>query len=318
MAATDWTQVTAITRSKILPGIEDQIKKDMPIFRRLFGKATRLDGGHRIEKVVRYANSTQGGWFSGLDTLDTAQEQTRTRAYWAWRQAHQPIVFSNIDLAKNGGAEKVFDLMKTESADMLEALKDKFGTALYTKQAGDQMDSLVDGCDDQTNVATYGGISRSTHSWWRGDYTASASALALSTMAASYDAAKSGNDVPTIIVTHESEWTSYEALLEPNVRIQLTQNDYRNVDGGFRAMYFRGTPVIADEYCTDGYMYFLNEKYWEVPTLKHPKHPTDKMGFTTTSLREPTDQDGQIGFILWFGDLICTQPRRQAVDRGIT
>jgi len=53
-------------------------------------------------------------------------------------------------------------------------------------------------------------------------------------------------------------------------------------------------------------------------TLKHPKYPTDKMGFSVTTLREPTDQDGQVGYILWYGDLIATQPRRQGVIRNIT
>ena len=66
MAVADYNNLTAITRSKILPGIEDQITVDMPLFRRLWGKAKRLDGGHRIEKVVKYALSTQGGWYSGL------------------------------------------------------------------------------------------------------------------------------------------------------------------------------------------------------------------------------------------------------------
>lgn len=66
MAVTDWNQITSITREKILPNIIDQIKKDMPLFSRLWGKATRLDGGQRIEQVVRYKNSTQGGWYTGL------------------------------------------------------------------------------------------------------------------------------------------------------------------------------------------------------------------------------------------------------------
>ena len=144
----DWDNVTAITRSKILPGIECQITKDMPLFRRLWRAAKRQDGGTRIEKVVRYALSTQGGWYSGLDTLDTAQEQTRTRAFWNWRQAHQPIVVTNIDLARNGGAEAVFKLLAEDTTDAEVSLKDKFGTALYTAQAGDAMESLVDACDD--------------------------------------------------------------------------------------------------------------------------------------------------------------------------
>ena len=137
-------------------------------------------------------------------------------------------------------------------------------------------------------------------------------------MAATFDAVKSGSDVPTLIVTHESEWTSYEALLQPQVRYQFATAGYPKIDGGFLSMMFRGTPVIADEYCTDGYMYFLNERYLKFVTLKHPDYPTDGRGFTVTKMREPTDQDGKVGYILWYGNLICTQPRRQGVDRGIT
>ena len=231
----------------------------MPVFGRLWGKAERKDGGTRIEQVVRYKNSTQGGFYSGLDTLDTAQEKTRTRAYWAWRQAHQPIVFSNIDLARNGGSEKVFDLLKSEMEDAKEALKDKFGTALYTAQTGKAIDSLVDAADDGTNVATYGGITRSTNTWFKGSYNGTGGALSLSMMATRYDDVKSGSDKPTLIATDEATWSAYEALLQPQARFGATQNGFPKIDGGFDSLMFRSTPIIADEYCTSGYMYFLEK-----------------------------------------------------------
>jgi len=63
---TDYTNLTAITRTKILPGIEDQIMVDMPLFRRLWGNSKKLDGGLSIEKVIEYALSTQGGAYTGL------------------------------------------------------------------------------------------------------------------------------------------------------------------------------------------------------------------------------------------------------------
>ena len=66
-------------------------------------------------------------------------------------------------------------------------------------------------------------------------------------MATAYDAVKSGTDVPSIIVTHESEWTSYEALLQPQVRYMFATQGYPRIDGGFQAMMFRGTPVVADK-----------------------------------------------------------------------
>ena len=61
-----WDSLTSITREKILPGIEDAISNDNALFRRLWGKAQRMDGGRTIEKVIRYALSTQGGWYAGL------------------------------------------------------------------------------------------------------------------------------------------------------------------------------------------------------------------------------------------------------------
>jgi len=318
MAATDWNNVTAITREKILPGIEDQIVKNNVLFNRLFKKAQRLDGGQRIEQVVRYANSTQGGWYSGLDTLDTTQEQTRTRAYFEWRQAHQPLVVSNIDQAKNGGSEAVFKLLTEDAADATKALQDKFGSALYTAQSGDSMDSLVDAVDDSTNVDIYGGITRSTYTWWKGMYNGTGGALTLTMLATEYDLCFSGSDVPTVIATTKTLWSGYEALLQPQVRFQIATAGYPKIDGGFNAMFFRGTPIVADEYCTSGYVYFLNEKYLKVVTLKHPDYPTDGMGFTTTKMREPTDQDGKVGYILWYGNLICVQPRKQGVIRSVS
>ena len=56
-------------------------------------------------------------------------------------------------------------------------------------------------------------------------------------------------------------------------------------------MMFRNTPLIADEYSTDGYMLFLNEDFLKFVHMKHPKHPTDKRGFTYVPLKEGIDQD---------------------------
>ena len=134
-------------------------------------------------------------------------------------------------------------------------------------------------------------------------------------MAASYDAAASGSDVPTIVTTDEAVWTGYEALLQP----QMRYNDPgKNIDGGFRTVHFRGTPIISDEYCTAGYIYWLNEKYLKVISLNHPDWPTDKMGFAVSPLQRPSRQDGKLGYIISYLDLICTNPIRQAVDRGVT
>lgn len=320
MAFADWNNLTSITREKVLPKIVDQIGKDHPLLGRLFNSAKLWSGGKSLDIPVKYRHNAQGGSYSGLDTLDTGQEKTRTRATFSVKQLYQPIVLSNIDLAQNGG-EKIADLMDTEMEEAKESLRDKFCTQLFGDGTGNgskDLTGLVAAIDDSTNVDTYGGILRSTYTWFKANYTASIGSLMISDMATMFDSCKSGQDTPSIIVTTETVWSAYEALLQPQVRFQSEASGYNSGDGGMKALSFRGVPVIADEYCTAGYMYFINEKYLNLYYMKHPKFPTDKNGFIVTDMREPVNQDGQVGFILWYGNLVNSQPRRSGVLRGVT
>ena len=209
-------------------------------------------------------------------------------------------------------------MLAEDTKDAILAAEDKIGTALYTKQTGDAMDSLVDGCDDSTNTDSYGGITRSTYTWWKGQYNGTGGELSLAMLATQFDLCASGGDKPTIIVTTPALWSAYEALLQPQVRINLSTAGYPKIDGGFDTLMYRGVPIVADEYCTSGYMYFINEKYWNWVTMKHPDFPTDSRGFTTTPMRVPTDQDGKVGYILSYFNLINTAPRRSGVIRNVS
>ena len=136
MAFGDWTQLTSITREKVLPKIEDQIGKDHPLLGRLWENIKLWNGGSRLEIPVKYRQNSQGGSYSGLDVLNTAQEQTRTRAFFNIKQIYQPIVLANIDLAKNGGEGKVADLMDAEMEECRESLTDKLCSQLFSDGTG--------------------------------------------------------------------------------------------------------------------------------------------------------------------------------------
>ena len=155
MAFADWDQISSITRKKVAPKVFDQISKDTAALFRILRLYERQDGGTSYTAPVKYKHSTQGGEYSGLQVLDSAQEQTRTRAQFDWRYYHQPIVLSNPDVAMNGGLEKVVDLVAQETEEAGMDLRDKLATDLFAAQTGDKMDSLVDGCDDGTNVTWF-------------------------------------------------------------------------------------------------------------------------------------------------------------------
>lgn len=323
MAFGDWDNITSITRERVLPKIIDQIGLEAPLLKRFFDAAVLWDGGTYLEIPVKYRHNSQGGSYSGLERLSTNQENTRTRARFAVKQLYQPIVLSNIDLAKNGGSDavKVASLMETEMEEAKESLKDKFGTQLFgdgTGNSSKNITGLKAAIDDGTVVDNYGGIVRTTYTWFKSNLTTSFGSLTLGKLATMFDVCKSGGDRPTVIVMTETLWSAYEALLQAQVRFTADSNGYANADGGLGTLSFRTVPILADEYCPSGEIYMINEKYVKLYYMKHPKHPTDSRGMTLTPLREPTDQDGQVGFILWYGNLVNSQPRKSARATGAT
>jgi hypothetical protein len=318
MAVTDYGRLTSITRGLVLPRIIDQIGDDHPLFDKLINKAKLETKGTQIEQAVKYAHNTQGGSYAGLDPLDTNLEITRTKAIFQWKQMYQPIVISNIELAKNGGSDaEVADLMEVEMEEAKESLTDKFCTRLFLDGTGNDskdIDGLVALVDDGTNVDEYGGITRTTYTWWKANYTATVGSLYLSDIATMFDSCSNGQDQPSLIVTTKTVLSIYEALLQSQIRFESGAK----LDGGMKGASFRGCPMIADEYCTSGYMYFLNMDKIKTKVLAHPQFPTDKRGFAVSDMREPTNQDGQVGFIFWYGNFYNEEPRKSGVLRGIT
>jgi len=317
MAVTDWGRLTSITRTKVMPFVVNQVSEDYPLLKRFLTKGEKKSGGSRIEQPITYKYKTQGGWYSGIEVLNTALENTRTRAYWDWKQLYEPLVFDNMEIFKNSGGEdiKIVDLMKQEAQEVRESLRNNFATSLYSDGTGDdnkELTGLDAAIDDGTNVTIYGGITIGNYSWWAAQYTAVSAAISWAAVATMYDSCASGTDAPSIGVTTPAIWTDFEALLEPNVRYNFQANGYPKFDGGIQdAVLFRGMKIISDEYCTSGEMNFINDRYMKfVIASKHPKYATDANGFTTTDLKEPSDQDGQVGFLLWWGNLTNSRPNR--------
>lgn len=321
MSFIDWDNLTSITRELVLPKIVDQIGKDHPTLKRFWDAATLKPGGKSLDIPVKYRHNSQGGSYAGLEALSANQENTRTRATFPWRQMFQPIVLSNIDVAKNGSSEvQIADLMEVEMEEAKASLTDKFATMLFgdgTGNGGKDFLGLKAAIDDSTVVDTYGGIVRSTYTWFKSNYTASVGSLTLGKIATMFDSCNSGADRISVVVTTELLRSAYEALLQTQVRF-TSAGGAVNADGGLGELSFRGVPIISDEYVTAGEMFFINEKYVKMYYLKHPKHPTDSNGLAMSPLREPINQDGQVGYILSYLQMANSNPRRSGRFVGAT
>ena len=69
-------------------------------------------------------------------------------------------------------------------------------------------------------------------------------------------------------------------------------------DAGFQALEFKGQPIVYDELCPTGTMYFLNSKHMKL--VVHQDR-----NFETTDFVKPENQDSLVAQILFMGNLTC-------------
>ena len=333
--------VTTTTDIRLVPKAVDQTLNGNVLTMRLLSNNGRSWSGRgtKISIPVYLSPVTTLGSYSGFDTFNTTQENKRQRAEFDPSQVYASIQLSGIQKAVNaaGGDAAALDLVAEELDITTKYLKDEIGSQVYgdgTGNANKDILGIQAAVDDSTSVTTYGGLSRATYTNWRGTRTAQSGSLSLANLAADFDAAQHGGDVPTIMITTPGVFTIFEALLTPTVSHQFSANDYRLVgteDGsqivrvggtvaagnGFRALTFRGIPFVADEKCTSGNIYTLNEDHLSFYFIPQPGREM-KGGFGWTGFKEPVNQDAQAGQLLWYGQLVSDSPRLHARRTGVT
>ena len=277
-------RVTDITQDTFFPAMTDNIYSGN-VLTAILSRSPRTWRGGTPIRVPVYLMSGQllnVGSYSGFDSFSTTAETPTQQASFNPSQYAASIPLSGIELAANRGEAAVVDLVASTLSIYAEALRQDMGTDVYGDGTGNNSKALlglVAQTDDTTSVTTFGGISRTTYTNWRGTRTAQSGSLSLANLAADVDAAQVGTEKPNLLVTTPAVFTIYEALLTPTVTHNLSFSGYDMLTPGgefqkngpaagqgFNSLYFRGIPLVADEKCTSGNIYTLNTRhlYWYV------------------------------------------------------
>lgn len=346
--------VTTTTRNYIVPKVYDTISKGSPTLMKVLQNAKPWKTGTAYDFPIKYQDSTNGGNVGLADKLDTDRQNVRTTASFNPKMATKPIVVADIEMTLNQGDERVLDLLETEFDSQAQSLMELMAQNLFTGTGtGNAWDSIANAADDGTNYSTYGSLSRTTYSSLAGYYLASTGALTLAKMATAYDAVEIGTDKPDMIVTTKTLWSAYEALLTPTVRAGYVQNGYPRMnafgmvsgkDGlageqGFETLFFRGTPVVKDEHCPSGKMFFINTNHFGMKGINLqgknirnvnfkknsdgvpagvPGRVPSTLGFNFRDMMSPVDQLAEVGHLVYAGNFISTNPRLQGQMTGVT
>jgi hypothetical protein len=204
---------------------------------------------------------------------------------------------------------------------------------------GKAPNGLANIVDDGTVASTFGGLSRATYTGLKSTVTASSGTISLLKVRVLANAVTDGRIAPDFAMTDYTTWSYFEQLLQPFQR--NTYSDFQNMDAGTgykaKGLVWDGLTIYKDKKVLAGNFYLLNKEFlkffglnwWEGTAVSledkniqgniynyNPANATK--AFTWTNWIKAYNQGAVNGFMILGGQLICTNPSRQAVLTGVT
>jgi hypothetical protein len=264
------------------------------------GRIRMLNGGTKIVEPLIYGLNSTVGSYSGYDSIALTPQEGISAAEFEWRQYAASISISGMEEAKNNGDQEIINLLEAKIMQAEESMREGFNTMFFGSGTGNSskdwngLGNLVESGN------TVGGIDSNTYTWWKSYEENTSTALTLAQMATAYNSVSVGNDHPDTLLTTQTLFEKYEALLQPNLRY----TDTKTADAGFQNLLFKAAPVMYDTGCTAGTFFFLNSKY--LTLVGH----SDKW-FSQTAFISPEDTDARYALIMCYGNLTVRNRAKQ-------
>lgn len=323
MAALDYNSLSAVTRDKFIPVLVDNIFNSNILTHKMLAQSEPIASGNKVLQPVEYGKTSDVSFYEGYDAIEANAQEVFTDAAYEWVQLRASITYSGREQALNSGSERVVDLISAKVKNAEKAMKDAFGQQLYSDNDGSNVTGSAPlstkgfiGLDHICDVdRALGGIDSTDYPWWdsnkkgtSGTYDDMAAGKIQDVMREMYGICSIDNDKPDLIVCSQITFDSYEESLTAQKRFGAS--DQALADAGFSNLLYRGTPVVVDDHCPGGSMFFLNTKY-----LKFRHHASRNFAFD--GFQKPVNKDAAIAHIYWLGALVCSNPRMLGKVTGL-
>lgn len=323
-----YNELTAITRRTFIPRCFVQIYFATPTLMHMLGSSLRAGGGlSQITVPVQGNSMVQGqytgpsGGFNSPMVTPALQDAQFSLAYWV---VPVPLYFGERVLQSS--TETVISTLKARMNDVWNVTVQNFATNMFTNNTANALypDSFYNAFDNGTNVATYGGINRTSagNSFWQGQYynvSATWNAGATRQLVASMilriqDAA--GGELPDFGIMSPGDFAKLnEAFIGIEQLNPIVGNSYAlptTARSSFPNLNISGVPIYCDHFCPQGEMYFINKKYTNM-------YLDEYMSFEFTGFQslQILNQLGQQGTMVTGYDVVSTKPVANAHLTGI-
>ena len=266
------------------------------------GRIRMLNGGTKIVEPLIYGTNATVASYSGYDSISLAAQTGITAAEYEWKQYAASIAISGIEEAKNNGEQEIINLLEAKIMQAEESMREGFNTMFYADGTGNSSKDWNGLGNIIEASGTVGNINRATvgNEYWKSYEENTSAALTIAQMATAYNTVSIGNDHPDLVLTTQTLFEKYEALLQPNLRY----TDTKTADAGFQNLLFKAAPVVFDAACPSGVMFFMNSKY--ITLVGH-----SGKWFQQTNFVRPEDLDARYALIMCYGNLTCRNAKKQ-------
>jgi hypothetical protein len=333
------TQLAAVTRRAFVPRLVVQIYKATPMLSILLRNAQRARGGaSQVTIPVQGSSFVSFSWsdYSGVfpQPADVAAAQN---AEFNLKLGVVPIPFMGMEAIVQS-SEVVIPLLKARMADAKTVAVQSISSAMFAagQNPVSQVDGLYAAYDDGTNITTYGGISRSTNTFWKSQIVSSVGAALTRVSLLQYlvqctagtsTVNGAGGEAPDFVVMNPSDWatlikdfmvlynssTPVQALEQFNVTPKSRFGADNVINSGFRGLMIGDTPVFMDMFCPKGSAYLMNSRY--LAMYMSEDAPFVFSGFYSTI---PNLQIANIGVVIVIFNVCVSKPASGMKLLGIT
>ena len=307
--------VNSIARRYIVPEITDNVYNSNPLFFRLNTANKKVvRGGTQIEAPLMYQRFAAGGPYSGLQLLDISPSDTVRNGAWDWKQYYVPVTVDGLTLIKTDSPESIADFIRLYFAQAEMEMAELLGTGLYTDGVTNpqHIDGIKGVVDDGTVLTTYGGLARSTFTWWKSPIDTSTTQLSLTALQNQFGLASKGGRHPTIIFSSQSNYNRFWNIQvnKQNFYVQPVAMDEQLANAGFTNLLFNSVPWVVDSHITSE-IYMLNEDYLSLCV-------SPRGDFYMQDFQTAINQDAMVAKLFWAGNLYCTNCAAQTKFTAVT
>ena len=280
------------------------------------GNIKVVSGGYEFTHPLIYGKNASFKSYPKLGVIETPNTDNITRAVYAQKVVAGSLVLSTLEVAQNAGnREKLLDLTQVKKMEAEISMTEVMGDQVFASGAVatdfDGLPYLINlSPSTQTDV---GNINSTTYSYWRnqvdttGTSGFNSNSAGVTLMNSMLNSCTFGLQGPNAIITTKTVYGLYEIGLTSLVRYQRTDLG----DLGFRYLAYTTMPMMFDDNCATGYMYFVDTDSLWLQVLA-------RGNMEITNFEWSHNQLSRIALMYIFGNLTCGSRRTQGLLTSIT